>query len=222
MEQTNTRETNNSELFVALLTKVDGWETVPSRSFQGGVELIKERKADVPISLHYMPQEGRFRKLADESLYSPKVEREHRFWQTAMEHFEVQDTVNLGTIKKLKSDPSRGYQSLSYLDMPYMGLPLHYYESIFPGTLSEEARDEFLQKMQSLVTERRIFNPDMNSGNILVHVQDGTPTLFPIDWESANPKVPQNKLEYYSQEQHKRCAETLNTFYPDVSSLQSV
>jgi hypothetical protein len=210
----NELEPNRSELFVSLLTTVDGWETTPSRSFQGGVELIKPRKADVPISLHYMPEEGRFRKLADEGLYSPKVDREHRFWEIAMDHFNVNDTVSLGTIKKLKADPSRGYQALSYLDMPYMGLPLHYYESILPGTIPEESYKNFLDRMQTLVTDRRIFNPDMNSGNILVHVRNGTPTLFPIDWESANPKVPENKVEYYSEEQRKRCIETIQPFYP--------
>ena len=119
--------------------------------------------------------------------------------------FGVKEKIFIDGVTRLKDDPSRGYETLQYLDMPYMGLPLKHYLAVVPKSLSSEAIEIFTERMIRLVREEGIFFPDMNDGNVLVRIVNGHEALFPIDWESAQTRRVHKNPEYYVQETMKRC-----------------
>jgi hypothetical protein len=185
---------------------IDGWNTRASDVFPNFIEIVKTRKDGDPISIHVDPVKGRVRKFAGETLFNPRIEKEERLWHSALTLFEVHETVEVGVIRRLKSDPSKGYEEVKYIDMPYMGLPINHYRNISSSEIPSEAREQFTQRMITLVERDGVFFPDMNEGNVLVRVVNGQEVLFPIDWESAQTNRVAKNVAYYIEETRKRCS----------------
>lgn len=196
----------NAERLVYQPSTIDGWETRSSEVFNGFLEIVKTRKDDDPISIHIDPTSGRVRKFAGTALFNPRIEKEERLWQQALEVFGINEEVQSGSMRRLKTDPSKGYEEVKYLDMPYMGIPIKSYRAVSPGEVSGEAKELFTQRMVRLVKEKHVFFPDMNEGNVLVRLVDGQEVLFPIDWESAQTNRVAQNTDYYIAETQKRCA----------------
>jgi len=205
------------ETMVTLLRQVDKWNTRPSPFFPGYLEILKTRKdKDSNISTHINISTGLIRKFAGTSAANPTIQKEANLWETALEVFDIDKTAIVGTVRQLKSDPSRGWEEVKYLEMPYMGLPLSYFEKLSPGILPKESRDEFTNKMKIMVEKHGIIHPDLNLENVLVRVYGGEIKLFPIDWESADKRKSgiERKLDYYLSVQAKKCNAIFAKYYP--------
>ena len=111
------------------VVRLDGWETRSSKIFKGFVEIVKDRKDGDPLSIHVNLDTGRVRKCAGNSLFNSRVEKEIGMWRKALDLFGVEENVEKGSVRELKEDPSRGYEVVEFLDMPYMGLPLNHYRA---------------------------------------------------------------------------------------------
>lgn len=187
------------------LYNFDGWNTRPSQVFGGYLEIVKTRKDGDPLSIHINLESGRVRKFAGESLFNPRIDKELRMWLAAKDIFDIKDDLSRGSVTRLKKDPSKGYEEIAYLEMPYMGVPIDYYERVTSRKVGHKAIERFREKMKRLVEVHGIFFPDMNPGNVLVRVVDGEEVLCPIDWESAQTNRVRSNTEYYASETLKRC-----------------
>jgi hypothetical protein len=212
------------ERMVNLLHQIDRWTTRPSAVFPGYLEILKTRKTEDQITVHINPEEGKVRKFAGRSLYNPKIQKEAEVWNIALNVFNTDEKVSLGFVKQLKADPSRGWEKIAYIEMPYLGLPLSYFEELSPKSIPKQARDEFTQNMKRMVMEHGILHPDLNYENVLVRIQDGQIKLLPIDWESADKRKAGigKKTDYYISVQIAKCDAIFAKFYPNEYEGESL
>lgn len=205
------------EKMIDLMRQIDRWTTRPSRVFPGYLELVKTRKVEDPVTVHISPDDGKVRKFAGRSLYNPKIQKELEVWNIALSVFGIDEEISTGTVRQLKPDPSRGWEEVKYIEMPYMGLPLSYFEHLFPGSIPLQARDEFTEKMMTMVKEHGILHPDLNYENVLVRVAGRQIKLLPIDWESADKRKKgiSNNMDYYLSVQKAKCEAIFAKYYPD-------
>lgn len=185
--------------------RVDGWDVRESVIFPGFWEIVKSRKHEDPLTIHINPVTGRVRKYAGEPLYNPRIDKEVKLWGVAMELFEVDAEVVVGSVRRLKDNPSKGYEEVKFIDMPYMGIPFRHYQRL-NRDIPHDAIEKFRNRMVTLVEKNGVFFPDMNEGNVLIRVVDGQEILFPIDWESAQTNRVSSNIEYYVNETIKRCS----------------
>jgi hypothetical protein len=104
---------------IDLLHQIDRWTTRPSEIFPEYLEIVKTRKVEDPITIHVNQEEGKVRKFAGRSLYNPKIQKEADVWDITLDVFGVDDEVSVGVVRQLKPDPSRGWEEVKYLEMPY-------------------------------------------------------------------------------------------------------
>ncbi len=211
------------ETMIQLLQQVDSWKIRPSTIFEGYLEIVKTRKdKDSNITIHIDPENGNVRKFAGHSSSNPTIQKEADVWNIALDVFKVNRSIVLGTVRQLKPDPSRGWEQVNFIEMPYMGLPLSYFEKVVPGSIPRRAREEFTNHMLQIVEEKGIIHPDLNLENVLVRVENGILQLFPIDWESADKRRTgiSNKLDYYLAVQRSKCQAIFAKYYPGDYSRQ--
>lgn len=210
--------TSHPESMLSGLHLVDSWESQPSQVFPGFLEIVKTRKdKDSNITIHINPESGSVRKFAGRSSSNPTIEKEAEMWNVALELFGVNEQITVGTIRQLKPDPSRGWEEVKFIEMPYMGIPLSYFEQVNPGIIPIETRRAFTNTMLDLVQNHGIIHTDLNYENVLVRIADGKVQLFPIDWESADKRKTgiEKKLNYYQEVQRKKCHSIFSKYYPE-------
>lgn len=100
--------------------------------------------------------------------------------------------------------------------MPNMGMPLIYFEQLFPRIIPEGKIQEFVGRTRELITTHRLCHKDPNPGNILVRYESGI-RLFPIDWETSRTLGKNTNPLKYDKILFHSLSGTFRTYYPGLS-----
>ncbi len=204
---TSISTTSPEFLLINQMATIDGWRFDSSDFFPESFRIVKKRKGDTPISIHFDPQRNRFLKLAERNSWNTLIDKEAEGWKIALDVFGIKEEIKKGTVV-------REGKKLTYLDMPNMGIPLKYFEAISPHVLTREVVDGFMENLHAIVKDHHVYFSDLNAGNILVRIENGKYKLFAIDWESYS-KIKEGEVEDCIRTQIKKCYTTFGKFYPD-------
>lgn len=180
------------------LGEVDTWKTKPieievhssgKESIKRScVELIKEHRG---VRVFMSPLDGRVLKAAATREKEALIRKEDHAWSIVQEVFTFSEMPRLANIVV----PDTLSSPLLSLDMPYYGVPLKYWPELTGIPIPPAELDEFKAKMIKLAYEHGLVQRDLNSGNVLVRLNNSVPQLVPIDWEYSHNIMTKPKSE---------------------------